>query len=96
MWAGLLTLLSACSFHQPVTTLPPVGPAPLAGSEPSSHNGCLVVYSAWSVLTDMVNHHSRYTLVSSGGKLCQEVRNQIEMLECRLRHLVSSLLGFSQ
>src|SRR6202035_5414131 len=71
---GLLTLLTACSFHQTPMPVQAVGPAPHLESAGVSQ-GYLVVYSAWAV-DATVDRHSTYVVSSDDGKINQKIQNQ--------------------
>jgi hypothetical protein len=75
-------LLPACSFHPNQAVLPPVGPAPRAHANPD-HEGCLIVYSAWSNFVDpgSTGHHSRYTIASDDVKMSKEVINHVDRFD---------------
>jgi hypothetical protein len=75
--AGLLAIVSACSYHPKPVVVEPVGPAPVTTSN-AANAGFLVVCSAWSSLGGSVAHHSRYTIRAAEGDFSKEVINHLD------------------
>jgi hypothetical protein len=77
---GIAILVTGCASAPPLI-LDRVGPAPQASNATSNDAGCLVVYSAWSPLMNLVDPdtplHSDYTILSSDGTVYRKVRNSV-------------------
>jgi len=74
-------LLAGCAQTGQTLVLEPVGPPPASFAQPSTANGTLVVYSAFSVNFDFNardpyhQEYSDYRIFSQDGKFLQRVHN---------------------
>ena len=78
-----LALLSACANPGTPVAVQAVGPAPREEAA-SSHEGYLVVYSAWGIVNENkapVDHHSRYTIMSDDDKINRVIINHIDRFD---------------